>query len=52
VDIRGRVAKLKADGKTEDQAVAAKPLADIQTRIMQDDMASERVVRAVYETLK
>jgi glyoxylase-like metal-dependent hydrolase (beta-lactamase superfamily II) len=52
VDIRGRVAKLKADGKTEDQAVAAKPLADIQARIKQDDMASERVVRQVYETLK
>jgi cyclase len=52
VDIRGRVAKLKAEGKSEDQAVAAKPLADIQTRLNQNDMASERVVRQVYETLK
>jgi cyclase len=52
VTIRDRVAKLKADKKTEDQAVAAKPLADIQAQIKQDDMASERVVRQVYMTLK
>jgi glyoxylase-like metal-dependent hydrolase (beta-lactamase superfamily II) len=52
VQIRDRVAKLKSEGKSEDQAVAAKPLADFQTKIKQDDMASERVVRLVYETLK
>ena len=52
VKIRASVAKLKTEGKTEDQAVAAKPLTDIQSQIHQDDMASERVVRQVYATLK
>lgn len=53
VQIRDRVAKLKAEGKSEDQAVAAKPLAaDIQAWARQDDMASERVVRLVYQSLK
>ncbi len=53
VQIRDRVAKLKAEGKSEEQAVAAKPLApDIQAWARQDDMASERVVRQVYASLK
>src|SRR5262245_43018106 len=53
VQIRDRVAKLKSEGKSEDQAVAAKPLAgEIQTWANQDDMASERVVRQVYSSLK
>jgi glyoxylase-like metal-dependent hydrolase (beta-lactamase superfamily II) len=53
VQIRDRVAKLKAEGKSADQAVAAKPLApDIQTWAHQDDMNSERVVRQVYASLK
>jgi glyoxylase-like metal-dependent hydrolase (beta-lactamase superfamily II) len=53
VQIRDRVAKLKAAGMSENQAVAAKPLApDIQAKQQQDDAASERVVRAVYRTLK
>jgi glyoxylase-like metal-dependent hydrolase (beta-lactamase superfamily II) len=52
VQIRDRVAKLKTAGRTEDQAVAAKPLADLQAQVKQDDMASERVVRLVYQTLK
>ena len=53
VQIRDRVAKLKAAGKSENEAVAAKPLApDIQAWAKQDDMASERVVRQVYASLK
>jgi len=53
VQIRDRVAKLKASGVSEDQAVAAKPLAaDIQVALKSDDMTSERVVRQVYQTLK
>jgi glyoxylase-like metal-dependent hydrolase (beta-lactamase superfamily II) len=53
VKMRDRVAKLKAEGKSEDQAVAAKPLApDIQAWAMQTDMASEGVVRRIYATLK
>ena len=52
VKIRDRVAKLKAEGKTEDQAAAAKPLApDIQEWAQQNDAASERYVRQVYQTL-
>ena len=51
--MRDRVAKLKSEGKTEDQAVAAKPLApDIQAWAMQTDMASDGVVRRIYATLK
>jgi glyoxylase-like metal-dependent hydrolase (beta-lactamase superfamily II) len=53
VKIRDRVAKLKSEGKSADQAAAAKPLApDIQAWAMQDDMASERAVRQVYASLK
>jgi glyoxylase-like metal-dependent hydrolase (beta-lactamase superfamily II) len=52
VSIRDRVAKLKAEGKTADQAIAAKPLADLQAKIGQTDMASDNVVRAVYASLK
>ena len=52
VKVRDRVKALKDGGKTEDQAVAAKPLADIQAEIMQNDMLSERMVRLTYETLK
>ena len=52
VTIRDRVAKLKSEGKTSDQAIAAKPLADLQAKIGQTDMASDNVVRAVYASLK
>jgi len=53
VKMRDRVAKLKSEGKTADQAAAAKPLApDIQTWAKQDDMASDRVVRQIYASLK
>ena len=53
VKMRDRVAKLKSEGKTADQAAAAKPLApDIQAWAKQDDMASERVVRQIYASLK
>jgi len=52
VKIRDRVAKLKSEGKTEEQAVAAKPIADIEAQIKQTDMATDAVVRRVYATLK
>ena len=52
VQIRDRVAKLKSAGQTEEQAIAAKPLADLQAKINQTDMASDNVVRLTYETLK
>ena len=53
VMMRDRVAKLKTEGKTVDQAAAAKPLSpDIQAWAKQDDMASDRVVRQIYASLK
>jgi cyclase len=52
VTIRDRVAKLKAEGRSSEQAIAAKPLADLQAKIGQTDMASDNVVRAVYASLK
>jgi len=52
VTMRDRVAKLKAEGKTEDQAVAAKPLADIQAQAKASDMQADAAVRRIYQTLK
>ncbi len=53
VKMRDRVAKLKAEGKSADQAAAAKPFAaDIQVWAKQDDMASDRVVHQIYASLK
>jgi glyoxylase-like metal-dependent hydrolase (beta-lactamase superfamily II) len=52
VSIKDRVSKLKTEGKSADEAVAAKPLADLQAKLNQTDDASERVVRQVYASLK
>ena len=52
VTMRDRIAKLKAEGKTEDQAVAAKPLADIQAKAKASDMQADAAVRRIYQTLK
>jgi glyoxylase-like metal-dependent hydrolase (beta-lactamase superfamily II) len=52
VQIRDRIAKLKSEGKTVDQAIAAKPLADIQAKIKQSDQASDNVVRNIYAQVK
>jgi len=49
---RDAVAKLIKDGKSEDEAVAAKPLADIQTKVGANDMASANFVRLIYKSLK
>lgn len=52
VDARAAVAKLKASGMSEDQAVAAKPLAgDIQTRAGATDQASVNFVRLIYKSV-
>ena len=51
-DARAAVKKLKVAGMTEDQAVAAKPLAgDIQTRAGANDMASVNFVRLIYKSV-
>lgn len=49
---RDRIAKLIADGKSEDQAVQAKPDADWQAKRGGDDMRTDNFVRAVYQSLK
>ncbi len=52
VTARDRVAKLIAQKKTEDDAVAARPLTDIQTRIGAPQEGSDNFVRLVYRSLK
>jgi cyclase len=51
-DSRARVAKLIAEGKTADQVVAAKPLADWYAKRGGDDMRTDAWVRYVYQSLK
>ena len=52
VDVRDRVqAQIKA-GKTEDQAVAAKPLAEIGAKLQTNQMADDNMVKMVYRSLK
>ena len=50
--VRDRVAKLIAQGMTEDQAVAAKPTADLDSKVLEVAMTNERFVRQVYQELK
>jgi glyoxylase-like metal-dependent hydrolase (beta-lactamase superfamily II) len=51
-DARDAVAKLKAAGQSEDQAVAAKPLAaDVQVRAGATDQASANLVRLIYRSV-
>lgn len=49
---RDRVAKLIADGKSLDEAVAAKPLADIGARIGANEEQNANFVRVIYRSLK
>lgn len=49
---RDAVAKLIKDGKTAEEAVAAKPLAEIQAKIGASDMVSANFVRQIYKSLK
>ena len=49
---RDRVAKLKADGESVDEAVAAKPLADIGARIGANEEQNANFVRVIYRSLK
>jgi hypothetical protein len=52
VDARDRVAKLKAAGGTEDQAVAAKPTADYDAKLHLNAQQAGNFVRVVYRSLK
>ncbi|MEQ1883935.1 MAG: MBL fold metallo-hydrolase [Bryobacteraceae bacterium] len=52
IGIRDKIAPLVAQGKSEDEAVAAKPTADWDAKIPQSGPSVERVVRQVYQELK
>jgi glyoxylase-like metal-dependent hydrolase (beta-lactamase superfamily II) len=50
--VRDRIAALVAQGKTEDEVVAAKVTADLEARIQEPGTTGERFVRQVYADLK
>src|SRR5688572_32435688 len=52
IAIRDRVAPLVAQGKTEDEVVAAKVIADLDAKVQQPGTTGERFVRQVYADLK
>ena len=52
VTARDRVARLMADGKSLDEAVAAKPFAEIGARIGANEEQNANFVRVIYRSLK
>jgi glyoxylase-like metal-dependent hydrolase (beta-lactamase superfamily II) len=52
IAVRDRVAALVAQGKSEDEVVAAKVTADLDARIQQPGTTGERFVRQAYADLK
>jgi glyoxylase-like metal-dependent hydrolase (beta-lactamase superfamily II) len=52
VDARDRVAKLVKQGKTIDEAVAAKPLADLDAKAGANQQGSDNFVKLIYLSLK
>ncbi len=52
VDARDRVAKLAKEGKTMDEAVAAKPLADLDAKAGANQQGSDNFVKLIYLSLK
>lgn len=52
VDVRDRVAKLIAQGKTEKEVVAMKPAADYAKTIPQTETSEDRFISVVYNALK
>lgn len=51
VTARDRMAKLVKDGKTEDEAVALKPFADLDAKWAPNELASKNFIRVVYHSL-
>jgi cyclase len=51
VTARDRMAKLVADGKSEDDVVAAKPFADLDAKWAPTELASKNFIRVVYHSL-
>lgn len=52
VTIRDRVAALIAQGKSQDEVIAAKPLADLDAKIQQAGTTGDRFLGQVYAELK
>ena len=52
IAVRDRVAGLVAQGKSEDEVVAAKVIADLDARVQQPGTTGERFVRQAYADLK
>ena len=52
VTARDRIAKLVAEGKSEDDVLAAKPLADLDAKWAANDQSAKNFVRVVYNSLK
>jgi glyoxylase-like metal-dependent hydrolase (beta-lactamase superfamily II) len=50
--VRDRIAPLVAQGKSEDEVVAAKVTADLDAKVQQAGTTGERFVRQVYQELK
>ena len=50
--IRDRVAALVAQGKTQEEVIAAKPLADLDARVQQAGTTGDRFLGQVYADLK
>ena len=51
VTARDRMAKLVKDGKTEDEAVAAKPFADLDAKWAPNELVAGNFIRVVYRSL-
>ncbi|MGH6789068.1 MAG: MBL fold metallo-hydrolase [Pseudolabrys sp.] len=52
VAVRARMAKLIADGKSEDEISAAKPFADFDAKYAAGEQQSKNFMRVVYHSLK
>lgn len=52
VTARDRIAKLIAEGKSESDVLAAKPLADLDAKWAANDQAAQNFMRVVYNSLK
>jgi glyoxylase-like metal-dependent hydrolase (beta-lactamase superfamily II) len=52
VTSRDRIAKLIAEGKSEDEVIAARPMADLDRTNAANDTASRNWLRVVYNSLK
>jgi cyclase len=49
---RDRVAKLRSEGRSEKEAVEARPLADMDAKVKANAQASTNFVRVIYNSLK